>query len=373
MDQTTPNIMIERRRLFSGFDGKLCKVDPKLITDGRNGMLIWTMLLLSGSDVFYDSCAAVSADGCKTFSEPIKLNLPDSFEDGIRYHNTITNIYYSHHYDKWIFFGTQHQYSNDKLPRMRDGISLTSSFYGFIDPEHGDISQLHGLHFPFETICVVPHGQIMEDGNGSLLLSFYYKTEECPYGSILTARCVLSEEALQITEIGAPISGKEYFAPDMRGLGEPSVAKLSSKYYLTIRNDRRGYWAKSEDGLHFSEPKPWCFDDGSEIGSYNTMQRWVRFQDALYLIYTRRDRLNGHVFRHRAPLYMTRFDPDRGCLIRDEEIILVPELGARLGNFSVTDLSPTEAVLTVAEWMQPEGCEKYGSDNSVWLVRIKKA
>ena len=28
--------------------------------------------------------------------------------------------------------------------------------------------------------------------------------------------------------------------------------------------------------------------------------------------------------------------------------------------------------LTTAEWMQPAGCEKYGSDNSIWLVKIGK-
>ena len=82
--------------------------------------------------------------------------------------------------------------------------------------------------------------------------------------------------------------------------------------------------------------------------------------------------LNDHVFRNRAPLYMTRFDDKRGCLVRNEEIILVPELGARLGNFSVTDISPNEAVLTVAECMQPAGCDKYVSDNSIWVVRVKK-
>jgi hypothetical protein len=26
--------------------------------------------------------------------------------------------------------------------------------------------------------------------------------------------------------------------------------------------------------------------------------------------------------------------------------------------------------VTVAEWMQPRGCEKYGSDGSVWVARI---
>ena len=61
----------------------------------------------------------------------------------------------------------------------------------------------------------------------------------------------------------------------------------------------------------------------------------------------------------------------RCCLIRESEIILVPELGARLGNFAVTEASEKEAWLITAEWMQPRGCEKYGSDNSLWHACIE--
>jgi peptidoglycan/xylan/chitin deacetylase (PgdA/CDA1 family) len=57
--------------------------------------------------------------------------------------------------------------------------------------------------------------------------------------------------------------------------------------------------------------------------------------------------------------------------VRATEKILVPELGARLGNFNVIDYAPDESWLITAEWMQPLGCEKYGSDNSLWLARVK--
>ena len=43
---------------------------------------------------------------------------------------------------------------------------------------------------------------------------------------------------------------------------------------------------------------------------------------------------------------------------------------ARLGNFCV-DFAGSESWLVTAEWMQPLGCEKYGSDNSIWLIRAK--
>ena len=73
---------------------------------------------------------------------------------------------------------------------------------------------------------------------------------------------------------------------------------------------------------------------------------------------------------------MAKFDSEKGCLLRSTEIILVPELGARLGNFNVIEVSAKECWLITAEWMQSwvgksDACVRYGSDNSLWLVRIK--
>ena len=156
-----------------------------------------------------------------------------------------------------------------------------------------------------------------------------------------------------------------------RGLDEPSVAKLGNRYYMTLRTDEQGMISVSDNGLTYSAPIPWKWDDGSILENYNTMQRWIRHKDGLYLAYTRRGANNDHVFRHRAPLFMARFDEERMCLVKDSEVILVPELGARLGNFNVTELSENEFWLSTAEWMQPSGCEKYGSDNSLWIAKIR--
>lgn len=51
--------------------------------------------------------------------------------------------------------------------------------------------------------------------------------------------------------------------------------------------------------------------------------------------------------------------------------ILVPERGARLGNFGVVEVSPTETWVTAAEWMQPRGVAEHGSDNSVFVAKLK--
>ena len=76
-------------------------------------------------------------------------------------------------------------------------------------------------------------------------------------------------------------------------------------------------------------------------------------------------------------MYITRFDTERGCLIRSEEQIVAPEKGARLGNFCVCDCGD-KYVVTVAEWMQTNPpdpsdytvCQKYGSNNRIWLSEI---
>ena len=136
----------------------------------------------------------------------------------------------------------------------------------------------------------------------------------------------------------------------------------------------QGIWAESDDGMTFAKPQPWRWDDGSLLENYNTQQHWLRPDGALYLAYTRKGAHNDHVFRHRAPIFMARFDPARKCLIRSTEVVLVPELGARLGNFNVIEPASDEGWLITAEWMQSwKGfrCEDFGSDNSLWLARVK--
>ena len=48
----------------------------------------------------------------------------------------------------------------------------------------------------------------------------------------------------------------------------------------------------------------------------------------------------------------------------------MPELGTRLGNYVCCEAGPDAAWLVTAEWMQPKGCDRYGSDNSLWLVQL---
>ena len=149
--------------------------------------------------------------------------------------------------------------------------------------------------------------------------------------------------------------GNELTVNVNRGLYEPSITKFRRRYDLTMRNDDHGYIATSSDGLRFDEPRRWKFDDGRELGNYNTQQHWVTHSEGLFLVYTRKGANNDHVFRHRAPLFIARIDTANVTVIRATEQVLVPQRGARLGNFGVVDISPDETWVTVTEWMQTWG------------------
>ena len=76
---------------------------------------------------------------------------------------------------------------------------------------------------------------------------------------------------------------------------------------------------------------------------------------------------------------MAQVDPDRLCVLRDTERIVVPEHGARLGNFGTVNASRDESWVVVSEWMQttpPDPhdctvCEHYGSSNRIFVSRIR--
>ena len=201
---------------------------------------------------------------------------------------------------------------------------------------------------------------------GDVLIPIYFKEPTQKQYSVTVCRCRFDGRTLDFVE-----HGSELTVPIKRGLYEPSLTKFRGRYFLTMRNDDHGYVSVSDDGLHFQPQRRWTFDDGSDLGNYNTQQHWVTHSDALFLVYTRRGADNDHVFRHRAPLFIARVDPDSLQVIRETEQILVPQRGARLGNFGIVDVSSDETWVTAAEWMQPAGVEKHGSDNSIFVAKLK--
>lgn len=356
-----------RERMFPGYDGKFCKVCPQITYDGeKTAFLTYQMLLLTGSDVFYDTYIAKSTDGGKTFGEPRKRKNMQWFEDGIRM-APFGWLLYNKHHKRWFGLGQINKYANDDEPIVINEIGVTEPMQFSFDADEGDWSEVRKLDFPFDAVSAVPMPQIVEYDNGDILVPFYYTTEDNNYAAIITVRYAFDGEWFQMVDYGTPIMGNSF---ENRGLLEPALTELNGKFYLTLRSDYMGVFAVSDDGFNFSEPREWKWDNGEELGNYNTMQKWIRNKDGLFLTYTRRGAHNDHVFRHRAPIFMARFDEENMCLVRSSEVILVPELGTRLGNFTITETMDNEAWLVTAEWMQPAGCEKYGSDNSIWRASV---
>jgi len=364
-----PEFRFERVKLMSGFDGNECKVCPRLIETGHGMFLSYTMLLLSGIDVFNDTWFVKSLDNGETFGAPEKLKRLETRADGIRTIFAAGTEYYSVYHKTWFTFGSWISYANDNRAILAQGIEMDISQAGFVlrDVETGHYaSEVKPLPMPFAYISIAPHGQVLEYENGDLLLTFHVVQEDDTETKVLSVRYRYENGTLSIVRAGQLLA-----LPEEERLVEPSAATLKGRYYLTLRTDAQGYLSVSEDGFTYAKPIPWRWDDGSVLENYNTMQRWIRHGEHLYLAYTRRGANNDHVFRHRAPIFMARFDEERLCLVRASEVILVPELGARLGNFYVTERSEKEFWLSTAEWMQPAGCEKYGSDNAIWIAKIR--
>ncbi len=362
------NPFFTRQRLFSGGWNERCKFYPTVMTDGQTMVMTWYMVPQAGGDVFYDNYFAISTDGGKTFGGPRLLTTPDTFTDGVRNHVTIISVYYNRTHKKWLVIGMETHYTADNVCVCHHGISMGDPVMAEFDPLAGDIvTPFRRIPVPVPYVTACPHGQILEDKDGDMLLSYYLTRKGETVSSAMTVRYTLTGDTLTVAQAGEVLFGGGY----KRGFCEPSVACLQGKYYMTIRTDEQGLLAESDDGYAFTAPKPWVWDDGTVLENANTMQRWIRFRDSLWLVYTRKDAANKHVFRRRAPLYITKFDGENRCLVRSLERILVPELGADLGNFYVCDLSEREAILTTAETPMSDYSAQFGSDNSIWLVHLR--
>jgi hypothetical protein len=359
------------------FDGKTCWTHPRagiIPGAGNNGLpqVVMTMntLDLAGSDVFKGMYGMETTDFGETWTLPKKLvSLAPRHEiiDGTKRPVAVSDFWPCWHKASKTLLGTGHTvvYTPDwKVinPRPRH------TSYSAYNIKTGDWGKWQKLEMPDDDKfynsgagCV----QRFDMEDGTILLPFSFRPKGKNFRTTV-CKCSFDGEKLKYLEQGSELELND----ETRGLGEPSLAYFNNNYFLTMRNDKKGFVARSTDGLHFDKYVTWKFDDGTELGSYNTQQHWVAHSNGLFLVYTRRGAGNDHVFRHRAPLFMAKVDPESLCVIRDTEQILVPERGARLGNFGVTNVGLNETWVTVSEWMQPHGVEKYGSDGSIFVARI---
>jgi len=386
---------VDLQQAHSGFDGEFCWVHARaglvpseFNPDGDGPLAVMTTqkLRLSGSDVFYALHQLTSQNDGVTWSRPLcrppfarqsyhgysdkptGANIaPELLRKGDQ--TTVCDFVPKWHAASQTLLGIGHTvwYRNNKVMHLRPrGIA-----YSVYDPK--DEEPRWGK---WECVKLPEEARFKNAGsgsqqrwdlpNGDILLPVYLKEASAKQYSSIVIRCRFDGTTMTYVQYGNDLS-----IPIKRGLYEPSLTKFDDEFLMTLRNDDHGYVARSKDGLNFDEPKKWEFDDGQELGNYNTQQHWISNRHGLFLVYTRKGANNDHVFRHRAPLFVAQVDPVELRVIRGTERVLVPERGARLGNFGITHVSPNEAWVTVTEWMQPAGVEQHGSDNTIWVARMK--
>lgn len=368
------------------FQGGTCFTHARgVITPSGFGLITTQPLRLSGSDIFYGMYITVTYDGGKTWSPltPSRTLVRRDLGEGWQIAMCDATPFYHQKTGKILLLGHYASYLNDEAaptPHPRH------TAYAVWDEEAFDFTPFRLLDMPVdeeETYYSSGNGsgQSLEMENGELLIPIYHLSKAeamdpwhaCSSSCVL--RCGFDGETLSLLEVGNSLSIQ---VP--RGIGEPSIVKHGNGYFLALRNDQSGYVSQGQDGLHFAPPTPLVFDNGENVGNYCTQQHWLVIGEKLYMVYTRRGADNDHVFRHRAPLFIAEFDPERMCLIRETERIAVPERGARLGNFGCQSLPDGSGLVFASEWMQTTApdysnwrrCMRRGSDNSIFVSRIKE-
>ena len=351
-----------------GYDGKRCLVHARCCYTPDLMVATAQYLNVTGSDLFSGLLASFSYDDGKTWTEfePQKNLQPIDNGEYITVGCDATPMYHKRT-NKILILGHTANYSKDGL--MHSSNKNRFTFYSVFDKEKKEFQPMKFLKMPsgFEN-CGNGSGQSVELENGDLLVPVYYKKENEQKWFSMVLKCSFDGESIAVLEMGKPLT-----VDLISGLVEPSVVYYKGLYYITLRNYECGLVAKSEDGLNYTDLQLWKWEDGSILQNYNTQQHWMRVDDQLYLVYTRRNANNDHVFRHRAPLFAARVENMR--LIRGSEFIVAPEKGARLGNFGAAPYKEKGAVVMAAEWMQSWGeklniCEKYGSDNNIYVSKV---
>src|SRR5690606_13168763 len=150
------------------------------------------------------------------------------------------------------------------------------------NPEKADFEPWERMKLSEELdLGIYYNGQFHEKEDGTILIPGYYRG---PWDSrkgkapttrgITVLRCKYDGKNLQYIE-----HGSIHVIEEARGLAEPSVIHFKNRYFMTIRHDLRSYVTSGVDGLQFDELKPWLFDDGEDLGNYNTQQKWLKHND----------------------------------------------------------------------------------------------
>ena len=269
-----------------------------------------------------------------------------------------------------IAMGAEVRYSSAGH-QLEDVKRSQQTAYAVFDPQQNKWSSWHRLEMPADAQFDFSRNacsQWLAEDDGTLLIAFYHCRASTEPFNVTVFRCRFDGAKITTGDRGNTLS-----LPAERGLCEPSLVKCGGRYFLTLRNDDKGYVSVSSDGLNYSPIVPWKFDDGEDLGSYNTQQHWVTHGGALFLCYTRRGYNNDHIPRNRAPIFMAQVDTEKLCVIRATEKILIPERGLMLGNFGAAAVTENEWWMTDSEYINISAGYKpspRGGDGSTFVARV---
>lgn len=346
---------VEVQTVKKGRDGGTTWFHPRGCTL-PDGTVLWTMQSITGSDHFGPVQEMTTTDRGKTWSEPKPIagfdrkKMPNGTEAGVcdvvpEYHaatNTVLAIGQTVNYKNEKFFVDQPARWPVYCVRDKSGHWSDAQQLVWDDPRGAQI---------YSCNCA----QRITLANGDVLIPITFGSDLKKPRSVTTFLCHFDGKSLTVKKVGTELRGKV-----ARGFLEPSLALLDGVYFMTIRaEDNKGYVSTSKDGLEWSEPTAWSWnDDGTLVAMSTTQQRWMPHSDDLYLVYTRKNEENAAVMRWRTPLYMAKVDRKTLRLIRESERIAVPMTDdpakgpsrvAHLGNFHTQAVTAEESWITVGE------------------------
>lgn len=247
--------------------------------------------------------------------------------------------------------GNSTGYKMESIARSNECKNKNTMIYTEWDFEQSDFISWTPIDLPPElkTFHYVAWPKIdIELDDGTVLCPFYLReSADDLYTAAAVMHARIDDKGFHCLELGNLLR-----VDSKRGLAEPSLIHFQDKYLMTVRHDEQAYVCTSDDGLHYTEPTPWLFEDGSKLGNFNTQQHWLVQGDCLFLLYNRRSALNNGVFRCRAPLYIAEVNPKTLRIIRKSEQVVFPEKGARMGNFNVVNVTDNEAWVVTGEWLE---------------------
>ena len=168
-------------------------------------------------------------------------------------------------------------------------------------------------------------------------------------------------------------------------LGNHCVDTLTKDEFLGGVEQKQSYYSFDRGGFHFVVLDACFRGDGQPYGRKNSKWNdanipaaeleWLAAdvkateKPVIVFAHQRLDVSSNHVFRHRTPLFIARVDPDRLCVLRETEQILMPETGFDLGGgFGVIEVSPSETWIVISEMGFPKN--RQDELNRVRLAKV---